>query len=216
MFPELVRALGALVFGGVEERLVVRRPGDRRDPLPPHRQQLAGVQVFDLQGILAKAGGIGGEGVEAIVLAQRHGADRHEGFILGQPVHVEQDVLWRRCLTGSGLTAQDRVLLAGFGAAVIEPAAQPVRHGQVGFLDAPQHFPVERVLERFERPGDCCGVGVLGLQVVDHRRVLLVAQPVVVVYPLIAVLAQQCGVLGRDRRVGGLGVEGCQCRQCHF
>jgi hypothetical protein len=129
MLPELVGALRHFIFGGVEQGRVVRRPCDRRDPLPPYLQQLAGVQVFDAQGILAKTGGISSECVEAVILAQRHGANCHEGLALSQLVYVEQDVFWRCFATGSRLAAQDRVLLTSFGAAVVEPTAQSVWHG---------------------------------------------------------------------------------------
>ena len=55
------------------------------------------------------------------------------------------------------------------------------RHAEIGLLDAAKHLLVESVLERLQIRGHRLGVRVFRLEVADHIRVRLLAQPEVVV-----------------------------------
>jgi hypothetical protein len=71
--------------------------------------------------------------------------------------------------------------LAFFGAGVIPPGAVAKRHGDVGLLDVREHFFVEVFAEGGQRGHPGFGVGVFGFKVRRNFRVLLVAEPRVVV-----------------------------------
>ncbi len=182
--PDLVRALG-VVFGDVEERLVVGRPEGRDDLAELVREVFARAQVFDLEDVLAVAVVVDGVGQQVRVVRDRVG--RHRGVVvpLVQLVEVERDLLGRG---HRALAARvDRVLLALDGARVVEVAVLAVGHLRVGLLDATEHLFVELGLQVGGRLHHGVGVGVLGFEVRGHVRVGLLAHPEVVVHQLLAV-----------------------------
>ena len=113
-------------------------------------------------------------------------------------VEVEEDFLRR---AHRAFAARERrVLFALLCARVVEVAAQRVRDVCVGLLDAREEFLVELVLQRFRRLHHRGGVGVLGFEVGDDFRVLLVAHPEVVVRERDAVDCCSVRNLPRDWR----------------
>ena len=125
-----------------------------------------------------------------------------EVVALGLGVLVEQD---RLVAAASWLAGVDGVLLALLGTRGVLPG--PERHGwgQVGLLDAGLDLFVQVVDEPGGGRHHRCGVGVLGLEVGDHRRVVAITQPVPLIDPGIAVVGQgRRPALGNgsDGRVG--------------
>jgi hypothetical protein len=109
-----------------------------------------------------------------------------------------------------------RVVLPGLESGVVPPAALAVRHRAVVLLDPADDLFVQRVLQRPERRHHRIGVGVLGLEVVEHllRLAAVVAQPVVRVAALGAVRgADHVRLLrgvGRRREFAGVDSRGHQ------
>ena len=90
---EAVRALGGLVFDGVEERAIVGGPGGAGDALDALGKCVAGAQILDLQRVLAEAGGVERVGEKMIVVADVERAEAQERMAFGQSVQIEQAVL---------------------------------------------------------------------------------------------------------------------------
>ncbi len=125
-------------------------------------------------------------------------ADGQIVVTLGQLVLVEDDLLG---VVGTGGHAVVGPLGSGGGrppavdgvaaplqrAHVVGPRPLSGRHGHVGLLDAGHHLLVEGLLTFLGRSHGALRVGVLGLEVGDDGRVVLVPQPVPVVDPHIAV-----------------------------
>ena len=143
----LVGAFRNGVFDGIENGLVVVGPGDGIDALGVVAQQFASAQIFHGQCELPEAGIVGGVGEQIAVVADVESPERHERLSLGQFVDVQQDFFGS--IHAAFFAAMNGVLLAGFGSNVIEIAAFFVRHFDVRFLDAAQHFVVELLLQRF-------------------------------------------------------------------
>ncbi len=199
---EPIRPLG-WVGRRVEERLVVRRPRDRRDAGDLLGEELARREVLDPERVVSKPGVVRRVGEEGAVAADLSGADRHELLALGQGVDVEVDLLGR--LDAALLAAVDRVLLALLGARVVVPAAVAVGHRKVGFLDAPEHLVVESLSEGLGRLHEGVGIRVLGLEERADLRVVPLAHPEVVVLESLVVQGLHVGHLRgrRGRRVVG-------------
>src|SRR5882724_8093569 len=85
------------------------------------------------------------------------------------------------------LAVMKRILLALFGAREIEIAAQSVGNGEVGLQDAAEHLLVQLFLERLGVAKNYIGVGVLGVEVGDDLRIILIAEPRVIVDEAVAV-----------------------------
>ena len=211
---ELIRVLRRLVVNDVEERLVVGRPRRRRNALGDLRR-LARPQVFDVERVLAEAGRVGRVGQKVRVRGHVEDADGHEGVTLRHLVEVEQHLLGR--LHRAFAAREDRVLLTLLGARVVHVAGVTVRDVGVGLLDAREHLLVEPLLKRPEVLRHRVRVRVLGVEVGDDLRVLLVAHPEVVVRELCAVNLDGARRLLRDRRRGGRrgGCVVVRLRLCH-
>jgi len=97
------------------------------------------------------------------------------------------------------LATEDRVVLPLLRARVIPVAVLPVRHRRVGFLDAAHQLLVDRLLQRFGVPHARGGVGVLGLEVLDHLGIRLLAKPEVVVGARFVVKNLEARLDRRDR-----------------
>ena len=69
---------------------VVGSPDDGADALDLAGQGFAGVEILDMQRVLAEAGGVGGVGQPAAVVGDVGVADGEEGVALGQLVAVEE------------------------------------------------------------------------------------------------------------------------------
>ena len=197
--PETVRPLRR-VLADVEQRTRPRRPRHRRDLLDTIGLQLARRQVLHEQRVLAKAGVVERVGEPVGVVVDGISAEGEEGMAHGQGVEIEQDLLG--LIRPGGLAAVDRILLALLRARVIEVIAATVGNGRVVFLDAAQDLPVERVLERFHRLHHGRRVRVLRFQVSGDTRIVLVAQPEVIVLAAVAVNDVEPGNLGCVRRDG--------------
>ena len=71
----------------------------------------------------------------------------------------------------------DRILASLFGPGVVPVAVTPDRNTQVGFLDPPEHFLIQRLLHRPGRLEHGVGVAVLGLEIDADSRVVALAEP---------------------------------------
>ena len=119
---ELVLALLLLVLDGVEESEIVGRPYHRAHALHGARQQLPGLQILDVQGILAEPGEVHRVGQPSAVIADVDGADGEEGVSLGQRVAVEDDLFFGILLGArerAALAAMDGVLQTLLGPRVV-------------------------------------------------------------------------------------------------
>ena len=190
MAVQAIRALGA-ILGDIEEDRRVRRPCYRGDIFDALRQEVARAEVFDGERVLAEAGEVDRVGQAVAVVADGVRAQRKERMSFREGVEVQRHLL-RRVET-SRLAAEDRVLLALLRARVVEVAASPVGDGLIVLLDAAEHFLVERLLKRLGPLHDRVGVRVLGREVGDDVRIVLVPEPEIIV---LAPVAVQDGDLG--------------------
>ena len=133
-----------------------------------------------------------GVGQQAAAGRDGQGAEREVVGTFGGLVAVEQHLLGRtayRARAADRLAGEDGVLQPFLGAGVVVPSTVAGRHVLVGLLD-----PRAELLEEFlPQPGEMrqslLGVGVLGLEVGADRRVVAVAEPGVLVHPLVVVVA---------------------------
>jgi len=205
---EAVRTLGDLVFDDVEESEIVGGPGGAGDTIDAEGQEFVGVEILDFENELAEAGVVCGIGKESIVVADGEGAEAEKGVALGEGVEVQEDFFRRR--VGGGrfrggrfvFAAVDGVLLALLRPDVIGVATKKVGDAKVGLLNAAKHFLVEGLLEGMEGFHESVGEGVLFLEVGEDARVVLVAEPGVIVDPWVAVDDVLDGFARGD---GGLG-----------
>jgi len=157
------------------------------------------------------AGEVGGVGQPALVRAGAERAEAEELVAVGQLVTVEQHLLpvqrpavrgdRRDHLAGPDRApAVHRVLLALDRPGVVPPAALAHRDGQVALLGARLDLLEDLLAQRGQMAGERAGVGVLGLQVADRVRVLLVGEPGVLVDHGVAVEGARAGdLLGLGR-----------------
>ncbi len=196
---------GAVVVGPDQ---VARAAGDHIG------QHLAGGQVLEADGVLAAADIIIGPGQQLVVLADFHRADAEIALAGSHRVDVQQDFLGG--LHAALAACVDRVVLAGFEAAVVPVATLARRHAGIVLLDAADDLLVKGVFQRLQRRQQLVGIGILGLQVGQHVLVpaLVVAQPVIVI---VAGRAERrldhmrmLGGIRRNGRSGGGGSGGHQ------
>ncbi len=140
---ETVSALG-VVLGDVIQRPIVGRPDDRIDPRDRVRQQFAGSQVLDVEGVIAETGRVARVGKQVAVVADDAHVDVIEFVALRRFVDVEDDPLL--AVKAARLAAMDRVLLAFLGPCVIPVVADAHRHRGVGLLNPTQEFLIETFL----------------------------------------------------------------------
>ena len=186
MAPQLKLALLLLVFDGVEESQVVGGPDDGADAFDFAGEGFAGREIFDMQRVLAEAGGVGCVGEPTAVVGDVGVADGEEGVPLGELVAVEQH-FFRRRHSGRArarlprLAAVDGVLQAFLGTGVVPPRAIAIGNRDIGLLDVREHLLVEVLAQAVERRHDGFGVGVFGVEISGDFRIFLVAQPGVIV-----------------------------------
>ncbi len=206
--PQLVRPLGDLVLGDVEQRLVVVRPLDRCHPLGGIGMGTAGDERLDVQRVLPEAGRVGRIRQQVPVVAHLDRAEADELEPFRHLVLVEHHELGRVRAVGAvgrhRLAAVQRVLLPLDGPRVVVELPVPLRHVEIGLLDAGQHFLVERVTEWGEARRHRLRVGVLGLEVLRHLGIGLLAKPEVrVVHGLTVPDLRVVDALGHRRRGPG-------------
>jgi hypothetical protein len=161
-------------------------------------ERLAGAEIFHREIELAESSVVVAIGQKISVSADRKGLHRHEGLALRQFVDIEEDFF-----VGVGadlFAAADGVLLAGFGADVIEEVALFVRDLDIRFFYPAEHLVVELFLEGFRGLHHRVGVGVLGFEVGADLGIGFLAQPKIVIDQLVAVDLGDVGDLFRDRR----------------
>ena len=96
--------------------------------------------------------------------------------------------------------AEHRVLLALDRPRVVPPAALAHRDGQVALLGARLDLLEDLLAQRGQMGGERVGVGVLGLEIVDGVRVVLIREPGVLVDHGVAVEGARAGdLLGLGR-----------------
>ncbi len=181
---ELELALLLFVFHGVEEVEAVGGPDYGANPFDAADKDFSGLQVFDLEGVLAEAGGVDGKGHPAAVVGDVDSADGEEGVSAGHLVAIEDDFLFGIVLRpagGAALATVDGVLEALLRAGVVPIVAIPVGNGNVGLLDVAQHLVVELLAKGSKWLHERFGVCVFGLEIPGDLGVLLVAKPGVVV-----------------------------------
>ena len=153
-----------LVQDDVEQRLGVVGPGrGGRGALDGLREQLAGGEVLHEDGERLRAAGVHGIGEQPVVGADLEGA--HPEIVVSgrELVEVQQD-LFRRAV-GFQTATEDRVLPAGFGPVVVEPAVPRHRNREILLLDPAAQLLVEPLLKRLGAPHDRFGVPVLRLEI---------------------------------------------------
>jgi len=99
----------------------------------------------------------------------------------------------------------DGILLAGFGAGVIEVRAAELGDGEVGLFDAAEEFFIEGFAEGIEVFRELGGVGVFGFEVGGDGGVLLFAEPEVGIVE--GGTVAELRVLDTFGDGGGLGLE---------
>src|SRR5690349_23285787 len=110
---EAMGALGSLVLDRVEERGIVGRPSRAGDAFGAKRQQRSAPQIFDLERVLAKAGGVQRMRKQAIVVANLIDAEAEKGMAFGKLVQVQQYLFAQRFFRFAA--AMDGVLFAFLG-----------------------------------------------------------------------------------------------------
>ena len=189
--PKMIGAFGNRVFRSQEQGLVVGSPFERRYALGSVGKRLASAQIFHVQGVLPVTGDVSGVRQKIRIVADLETAQAEERVPFRGLVAVQQHFFRR--VHAAFAPALDGILLAFFGARIVKIAIAAGGHREVSLLDAAQHFRIQRLFKRLQTFGHRVGVGVLGLQILDHRRIGFVAQPKVVVdhsgsMPLFAVL----------------------------
>ncbi len=195
-----VRALRGFVFDGVEQRAVVGGPGHAGDTFESLGKSSSGAQVFDLKQILAEAGGVGRIRKQVIVFANLEGIHSKKRMALRKQIQVEQQ--FYSCTVRVAPPAMERVLLSLFGTREIVIATEPIGNGKIRLQDAPQHFLIDPLPERFRRLQNGIGIRVLGLQVGNDLRIFFVAEPGIVVDTAVAVQNVLHGFAPGNRRLG--------------
>ncbi len=197
--PDLVGTQGLEILAGVEEGPPVLGPGQVALGLGEGLGiELARVQVLEADRVEAPAHHVLDHRDHVAVGVGRGGARPVELVALGPLVGVEQYLLGG--LQAACPAAVQGVFPALLVAAVVPAAVVEVGDGVVVFLDAAGDLLEEGLAQLGGVGGRGLGVGVLGLQVGDHLRILALVQPVVVVDARVAELLEDLGFdLGHGR-----------------
>ena len=169
-------ALRAFLFHCVEESSIVRRPGKGAGFLHALGIELARLQTLDVERVLAESSVVGGIGQQVTVFTHAHAAQRHEFLTFGESILIKDDFFGRVSIDGilrCPLATEDWILLSGLRAGVIEVLAFAERDTDVRFLDVADHLPVELFLKSTGMLRERVGVGVLGLEIARHFRIVL-------------------------------------------
>src|ERR1700722_81885 len=180
------------IEGDVVDGSVVGGPGRARaDADDLVGVLLSGTKIPEPQRITLVADYVDGIGQHISVRADAGGPEREEIVPFGFDVFVEQHLLagdlgifvedrWVPVSRiGYRATALDTVLLAFETASVVPPVAPADRYRQVSFLGARLDLIEDALAQRLEGGSRLGGVVVLGLQIGEHLRAGLVAQPFV-------------------------------------
>ena len=201
-----------------DEASVRRETGPRRGVGDDVGEVFARLEVADAQRVALVALVVDAVEEPRSVGRNVESAEREELVTVGFDVAVEQHDLSRHIDAGSEgrrrpvviggkrCTAVDAVLLALDRPAVIPPRTLPRRHRQIGFERAPLDLLEDPLAQRCEMRRPLVGVRVLGLEVGDDVRIVLRAQPFVVVDDVVAVVGADGGTgdgLGTGSARGG-------------
>ena len=212
--PDPVRPPG-VVHGRVEHGGAVQGPRAAgvgvRDLV---RQRGPGGQVLDPEREPLVAREVGGVRQPALIRAEPEHAEAEEVVALSEFVAVEQHFFAVERLAAGGhrrddLAGPDRaaamhhVLLALDRPGVVPPVALAHRDGQVALLRARLDLGEDLVAQRAQVGRYRVGVGVLGHQVADRVRVVLVREPGVLIDHGVAVEGTRAGDLLGLRRLDG-------------
>ena len=171
----MVAPFGHGILGGVEHPCTVGRPFEAGHPLGQRAGRLSGDEVLAVQGVLAKARDIGAVEQRGAGIAGLEASESEERTALSQEVQIEEKLLGglgiRSPIRRSLAPTMDGILTPLLGPRVVIIGRAPDRDGEVGLLDAPQHFFVKRLTEGLGLDGAGFHVGVLRFQVADHLRV---------------------------------------------
>ncbi len=152
------------------------------------RQQPARPQILHAEHETLIAGVIHRVRQQSPVGAWLDHADFAEAVARGQGIDIEQHFLGR---VGRPVPAAVHgVLPAGLGARVVEILAALLGHGAVLFLYPRLHLAEEHSLQFARLRHHRLGVGVLGFEIIEHKCIAPVAEPVVVVHACVAVLGE--------------------------
>jgi len=204
MAIEAVGTFGDGVFDNVKE-VVTGRPRGTGDAFGAKGQDFAGAEVFDFEGVLTEASGIGGVGEKMVVVGDFKTAEAEEGLAFGEGVEIEEDLVAGGFLSGfiADRSAEaEWILLAFHSFRGVEIAAQPIGNREVGLLDAGEHLVVEKLLEGFAGLKDGVGVGIFGFEMVEDGGILLFAEPRIFVDAEVAVKEMLDRLACRHRRLG--------------
>ena len=225
--PELVGTHGR-VDPHVEDGAVVVRPRDSvRGVLDRFGRLRSGGEVGEAHRVALGPGGVGRVRQPVVVGTDRQIAEREVLVAFRESVLVDEDHLvarrwmagpaWERLVFPPGVlrpTTVDAVAAPLDRAAVVQPGTLADRHRQIGLLDARHDLLEERILQGDGRCHHRVGVGVLGLEMGEDRRVVAVAEPVPVVDPHVAVCPELDRASLGDRCLrqllgwGGIGAGG--------
>jgi len=142
-----------------------------------------------VQGVLAKALGVGCISQPAAIIRNIGVANRKKRLSLRELISIKQHLFRRvpfcRIAARSGrpapLAAVDPILQPLLGARVIPPTAVAVGNGDIGLLHMAQHLLVKLFAQASKRRHHRLSIGILGLQICGHIWIVLVPQPGVVV-----------------------------------
>jgi hypothetical protein len=195
--PDLPRAEG-IVGTDVEARARVVGPREAvRHVLDDVGQVCALAQVAIAQHVALPTRRVDRVREDPLVGRDGEHAQREVVVAGGGEVLVEQHLL---TVPAAGPAAVDRVVEPLDGARVVLPLPARDGCGCVGLLDPRADLLVDRVPQRLQRREHGGGVGVLGLEVGTHGRVVAVTQPVPRVDALVVVETQRRGPPRRCRR----------------
>ncbi|MNZ62105.1 hypothetical protein D3C78_802190 [compost metagenome] len=191
------------VLAHIEHRLAVVGPHQvARGVLQLVGGPGAALQIEELDLVLTAGEEVFRHRQPAVVAAHLQGPQRIELVAFGALVAVQHQAGVFLPHLAAGV---DGVLLARLIAGLVAVAVLHIGHRLVLLGDAGHHLLVELVAQRLDWLEHGLGVGVFGLEIIQHLGLLplVVTQPVVVVDPDVPVLFQGMGVLGGHRRQDG-------------
>src|SRR5882724_1417085 len=115
-------------------------------------------------------------------------------------VEVEQQLL--EGVVRRGTATEQGVLPAGVEPVVVKPGAESLGHRALGFIHAAHQLVIEPVLQRLGVSHRQLCVLVFGLEVMEHRRIIEVAEPTELVGAKLPMAVLGPGDLRRPRWLG--------------